>query len=416
MGNSEVEKVYIVGIGDDGIAGLSESARRVVEQAELLIGSSQALAVLPKSATEQFVARDDFDPIVELIQQNPKRRIVFLVTGDPLFYGTTRYLYDQVGKERFEILPHVSIMQLAFARVKENWDEAILADLSHKSVAEIAGRIRSAEKVGLFTSGALTPSQVARELISLGLDYFTAYVCENLGSPYERVTQAELAELVDQEFSALNVMILVRKLGVAAQPRPQNEFRLFGNPDECFRQSKPKRGLLTPAEIRSVALAEMNLTSNSIVWDVGAGSGSLAIEAAQIAVQGKVYALEMDIDDFQLIGENATTFGTTNLQPVLGKAPEVWQDIPDPDAIFLGGTGRALAQLFEQAWQRLNKQGTIVAHMSSIENLNAIRESAKAASAEANVWMMQFSRGNLQMESLRFESVNPTFLVSATKR
>ena len=410
-----VEKVYIVGIGDDGVAGLSNVANAVLEKAELLIGSVQALAGLPESKAKRFVVRDDFDQVVKLINDNPERRIVFLVTGDPLFYGTTRLLYDQVGKDRFEILPHVSIMQLAFARVKENWDEAILADLSSKSLGPMIDRIRSAEKVGLFTSKDSSPAVVARTLLDHQLDYFVAYVCENLGSPYERVTQAELPDLVDQEFSALNVMILVRKPGVADQPAKRHEFRLFGNADDCFRQSKPKRGLLTPAEIRSVAIAELALSKQSIVWDVGAGSGSLAIEAAQIASEGKAFAIEMDVDDHNLIKENAERFGTRNLTAVLGKAPDAWHDLPDPDAIFLGGTGRSLAQLVKLAWPRLNSGGALVAHMSSIENLIAVREILQASSIDANVWMMQFSRGNLQMDSLRFESVNPTFLVSAVK-
>ena len=195
-----MEKVYIVGIGDDGVAGLSHLANSVLEKAELLIGSVQALAGLPESKAQRFVVRDDFDQVVKLINDNPDRRIVFLVTGDPLFYGTTRLLYDQVGKDRFEILPHVSIMQLAFARVKENWDEAILADLSAKPLGQMIDRIRSAEKVGLFTGKDSTPAVIARTLLDQQLDYFTAYVCENLGSPYERVTQAELRDLVDHEF------------------------------------------------------------------------------------------------------------------------------------------------------------------------------------------------------------------------
>ena len=410
-----MEKVYIVGIGDDGVAGLSQTARSVLDQAELLIGSSQALAGLPESGVERFVVRDDFEQVVDLINGQPDKRIVFMVTGDPLFYGTTRLLYEKIGKERFEILPHVSIMQLAFARVKENWDEAFLADLASKPVSQIADRIRSAEKVGLFTSNESTPSMIAKTLIAQGLDYFNAFVCENLASPYEKVTRAELADLVDQEFGPLNVMILVRKQGAVARPAAGNEFRLFGNADASFQQSKPKKGLLTPSEIRAVALAELNLRSDSVVWDVGAGSGSLSVEAAQIASNGQVFAIEMDVDDVSMIQENAKRFGTVNLKPILGKAPEAWSDIPDPDAIFLGGTGRALSELVQLAWERLKSGGTLVANMSSIENLNEVRGYLQKTSAEPNVWMMQFSRGNPQMESLRFESINPTFLVSAVK-
>ncbi len=155
-------------------------------------------------------------------------------------------------------------------------------------------QIRGAEKAGLFTTESCPPAKVARALLDRGIDYFTAYVCENLGSPDERVTQGELEEIAGQQFAPLNVMILVRKPNVPDRPREAIGRRLFGNPDDAFLQSKPKRGLLTPAEVRAMALAEMDLGPASIVWDIGAGSGSVAIEAAQIAPQGTVFAIEMD--------------------------------------------------------------------------------------------------------------------------
>ncbi len=140
-----------------------------------------------------------------------KQRVVVLASGDPLFYGVARYLCDKLGKDRFEVVPHVSSMQLAFARVKESWEEAFLTNLASHGVESVLEQIRSAEKVGLFTSDSYTPSVVATILLEQGLDYFIAYVCENLGSPDERVTRGELKEIADGEFSPLNVMILVRK-------------------------------------------------------------------------------------------------------------------------------------------------------------------------------------------------------------
>ena len=224
-------------------------------------------------------------------------------------------------------------------------------------------RIRGAEKVGLFTTEAHPPAAVARAMLDRGLDYFTGYVCENLGSPDERVTQGELRELADQAFAPLNVMILVRKPNVPDRPREAIGRRLFGNPDDAFLQSKPKRGLLTPAEIRAMALAEMDLGPASIVWDIGAGSGSVAVEAAQIAREGRVYAVEMDVEDHRLIIENAKRFGVGNLVPVLGHAPEAWQDLPTPDAVFIGGSGQGISRLVDAAYGRLRPGGRLVATM-----------------------------------------------------
>ncbi len=115
--------------------------------------------------------------------------------GDPLFYGVARYLCDRLGKDLFEVVPHVSSMQLAFARIKESWEDAYLTSLAGRPIEAVVDRIRTAEKVGVFSSDDCPPSRLARELLDRGIDYFRAYVCENLGSPDERVTQGELADL-----------------------------------------------------------------------------------------------------------------------------------------------------------------------------------------------------------------------------
>jgi precorrin-6Y C5,15-methyltransferase (decarboxylating) len=306
-------------------------------------------------------------------------------------------------------------MQLAFARVKESWEEAFLTNLASHDVEQVLEQIRSAEKVGLFTSEQHTPAVVARALLDQGIDYFTAYVCENLGAPDERVTRGELAEIAAQEFAPLNVMILVRKPHVPDRPSEAIGRRLFGNPDEAFLQSKPKRGLLTPAELRSIALAELDLGPTSTVWDIGAGSGSVAIEAAQIARGGTVYAIEMDPEDHQLIIENARRFGVGNLVPVLGRAPEAWGGLPDPDAVFVGGSGRGISRLVDAAYQRLRTGGRLVAIMGSVDNLAETHRLLHGYSAGVKVWMVSIARGNYQLERIRFQSLNPTFLVAVVK-
>jgi precorrin-6Y C5,15-methyltransferase (decarboxylating) len=221
---------------------------------------------------------------------------------------------------------------------------------------------------------------------------------------------------VNQKFSPLNVMVLVRQKGVPDQPTDSSRIRLFGNPDEIFRQAKPKRELVTPCEVRSIALSEMKLRETSIIWDIGAGSGSVSIEAAQIARHGKAYAIEMDPEDYSLILENAARFGVENVVPVLGEAPTAWANLPDPEAIFVGGTGRAVTDLVEQAWPRLQRGGCLVANMMSMDNVVALQQLlTHKLDVDPQLWMIQISRGNYQMERLRLEAANPTFLVKATK-
>jgi len=409
------EKVHIVGIGDDGLEGLTQRARNIVRQAEVLIGEPHCLALVGDGNQERIAVGTDLDEAVRRIDALPKKRIVVLADGDPLFYGFARYLCDKLGKDRFEVVPHVSAMQMAFARVKESWEEASLTNLASHSVESVLEQIRSAEKVGLFTTESIPPKAVAEILLDQQIDYFTAYVCENLGSPDERVTRGELAEIAAHDFRPLNVMILIRKPHVPDRPSESIGRRLFGNPDEAFLQARPKRGLLTPAEIRAIALAEMDLGPASVVWDIGAGSGSVAIEAAQIAHGGTVYAIEMDPDDHQLIIQNARRFRVENLVPVLGRAPEAWKDLPDPDAVFVGGSGRGISRLVDAAYERLRVGGRLVATMASIDNVADTHRQLHRQCSAAKVWMLHFARGNYQMDRIRFESLNPTFLLAVVK-
>jgi precorrin-6Y C5,15-methyltransferase (decarboxylating) len=412
---ANVEKVYIIGVGEDGLDGLTEAGRRLIASAELLVGEEHVLALIPETHATRLAVGTSLDEAIAKIDGARHQRIVVLAEGDPLFYGVARYLCDKLGKDSFEVLPHVSTMQLAFARVKESWEEAFLTNLATHGLDRVLEQIRSAEKVGLFTSEEHPPREVAQALLDQRIDYFTAYICENLGAPDERVTRSELSDLVDQEFSPLNVMILVRKPSVPDRPAESIGRRLFGNPDQVFLQSRPKRGLLTPAEVRAMALAELDLGPASVVWDIGAGSGSVAVEAAQIAAAGTVYAIEMDTEDHQLIIANAKHFEVRNLVPVLGRAPEAWADLPDPDCVFVGGSGRGICRLVDAAFLRLRKGGRLVATMGSIDNLAETHHMLHAHGLDVKVWMINVARGNYQLERIRFESLNPTFLVAIVK-
>src|SRR5207248_2722794 len=256
-------KVPIVGIGPDGLAGLTARSRELLLAAELVFGSESVLRLLPELTAERVRIGADLPEVVERLRGNlGRKRMAVVATGDPLFYGTARYLCEKVGAEHFDVLPHVSSMQLAFARIKESWEDAYLTDLSAKSLDDVLDKVRTAETVGLFTSEAYHPARVARELLARGIDYFTAFVCENPGG---------------------------------------------------------------------------------VFWDVGAGSGSVAIEAAGLVAPGPSYAIEQDSADYHLIVANAREFGVTNVKPVFGTAPAVFADLPAADAIFVGGNGGEVA-------------------------------------------------------------------------
>lgn len=417
METSNKDKVYIIGVGSDGLAGLTARARELLLSAEVVLGSDNTLSWLPELPGERRPLGPDPQEAVALIQAyRGKKRLVVVASGDPLFYGVARYLCDRLGKEHFEVLPHVSSMQLAFARIKESWEDAYLTNLAIHPLEEVLDRIRTAETVGLFTSEAQNPAYVARQLLARGLDYFRAYVCENLGGPDERVTQGDLTDIQEMEFAPLNVLILKRKPGHPDRPRTPARFRRFGNPDEVFAQSRPKSGLITQAEVRALALAQLDLFPGCVVWDIGAGSGSVAIEAAQLAAPGVVYAIEQDAADYHLILANAEAFGVKNLRAIHGRAPAVLTGLPAPDAIFVGGTGKEVGGLLEAAYQALRPGGRLVVNLATLESLSQTYATLKQLAGSVSALLVSVARGTEQLETLRFDAVNPTFLLWVQKK
>lgn len=418
MAAESTSRIVIVGIGDDGLAGLTEAARQEVLSADHVLGAPATLRLLGEEVRARRVALEaDMAAAVKQAREAlGARRPVLVSSGDPLFYGIARYLCERIGKDRFEIVPHVSSMQMAFARVKESWEDAYLTNTAGRPIETIVDRVRTAEKVGLFSSEEHPPTRIARALLDRGIDYFRAYVCENLGSPDERVTQAEdLSDLLGVTFDPLNVMILVRKPNRPDRADRTSPFRRFGNADDAFAQSQPKRGLITQSEVRAIALAQMDVRPTSVVWDIGAGSGSVAIEAAQLADQGMVYAIEPDASDVALLESNAEAFGVPNVRPVVGRAPEVLGGLPDPDAVFVGGTGRHVAEVLTAAYARLVPGGRLAVNVATIDGLATAHATLKGLAGEVDVWQASLSRGIEQLDRVRFQAVNPTFLLAVSK-
>jgi len=408
-------KVPVIGIGPDGLAGLTTRSRELLLGAEIVFGSEMALRLLPELTAERAVIGTNLPNVVERLRAIlGRKRIALVATGDPLFYGTARYLCEKAGSEHFEVMPHVSSMQLAFARIKESWEEAFLSDLAARPLEDALDKIRTSETVGLFTSEQYQPGRVCAELLGRGIDYFTAFVCENLGGKDERITRGELADIRDMRFDPLNILILKRKPNRPDRPRAAR-LRRFGNPDEVFAQTRPKTGLITQAEVRSIALSQLDLHPGDVFWDVGAGSGSVAIEAAGLVAPGPAFAIEQDPADYHLMMANAETFGVSNLKPIAGTAPEVFSRLPAPDAIFVGGNGGEVARLLEACFAALRPGGRLVTNVGTIEMLTATYAVMKRLGGGVEAILINLSRGVEQLESLRFEAVNPTFLLRVNK-
>src|SRR5262249_43050652 len=198
---------------------------------------------------------------------------------------------------------------------------------------------------------------------------------------------------------------------------PQRGRRLmrFGNPDEIFAQSRPKSGLITQAEVRAGALAQKDLQLGAVAWDGGAGSGSVPVEAAQLGGPGIVYAIEQEAPDYHLMLANLETFGIKNVKPVFGMAPAVFQGLPSPDAIFIGGNGGEVARLLEASFTALRPGGPLVVNVGTLEMPSAVYGVLKKLTGPVKLHLFNIARGVEQMESVLFDSVNPTFPLPVRK-
>jgi precorrin-6Y C5,15-methyltransferase (decarboxylating) len=240
-------------------------------------------------------------------------------------------------------------------------------------------------------------------------------VCENLGGKDEHITTGELTDVREMKFDPLNIMILKRKPNRPDRPRAGGTLRRFGNPDDVFAQTRPKSGLITQAEVRAVALAQLDLSPGDVFWDVGAGSGSVAIEAAALVAPGPSYAIEQDSADYHLIVANAEAFGVRNVRPVFGTAPAVFTGLPAPDAVFVGGNGGEVARLMEACFSALRPGGRLVTNVGTLEMLSATYAALKRLGGHVDVLLLNLARGVEQLESLRFEAVNPTVLLRVVR-
>jgi precorrin-6B C5,15-methyltransferase / cobalt-precorrin-6B C5,C15-methyltransferase len=402
--------IYIIGIGEDGAGGLTPGSLRKVQESEVLLGGERQLSFFSRYDGEKIMLQGGLKPFADKLEGLWKagKRIVVLASGDPLFFGIGGYLAKRFGPEQFEVIPHYSSVQLAFSRLGDSWQDAELISLHGRPIYGLAQRIDGRHKIALLTDEVNTPARIAAYLREFGMTEYEAFVCERLGGPEEVCRFWELEELEQAEFAALNVVILRRKPGSTVEARG------FAYPDEMFQQRKPEKGLITKREVRAFVLSELNLSEDAIVWDIGSGSGAVAVECARIARLGRVYALEKGADNLPNIEANRRKF-RADFEVIHEKAPQGLDKLPDPDAVFIGGSGGELAAIIAHSAARLRPGGRIVVGAITIETLHGSMEALALAGFAPEVTMLQASRGKPILGMTRFEGMNPVYVVSGQK-
>ncbi|OQW86839.1 MAG: cobalamin biosynthesis bifunctional protein CbiET [Rhodoferax ferrireducens] len=421
-----LNKCRVLGVLDDGAASLSQGALAHLAQAQLVIGGSRTLQLLAQDISPQAEQRDltgTLSQVPEWIRAalDEGRRVVVLATGDPLCHGIAAYLASRLCVEVIEVLPNVSTLQLACARLCLPWQDMRFVSVHSGDAGEwVVGSapshglygllrdLRLYDRLAVLTSPANSPDRIARMLVSEGLDNdWEMAVVERLCQPQERVVSGFSIEAATQmRFAELNVVVLWRST-LRVSPV------LFGLPDASFAQRHPEKGLITKNEVRAVSLARLQLRQNSVVWDIGAGSGSVGLEAARLCAQGHVYAIEKNADDCANVLQNRRAMGISNHSLVHGKAPEGLADWADPNAVFIGGSAGELAALIGLVLQRLRPGGWLVMNFVTLENMATAVETVKTLSANWDVVQLQASRSQPILQMHRMAAENPVWIVCA---
>ncbi|EZP77432.1 precorrin-6y C5,15-methyltransferase subunit CbiE [Parageobacillus genomosp. 1] len=397
-----MQEIKLIGIGADGKASLPRLYERWIYESELLVGGERHLAFFPDYQGETLTIRGGLSQLVEQLRHETKRTVM-VASGDPMFYGIGSYLSSKLP---IEVYPTVSSVQWAFAKMGEKWQDAEFISVHGRSMKGLAQRIDGCEKVALLTDETNSPNAIAKYLLSYGMTEYRAFVGENLGGQDERCRFFELEEMADAEFSPLNVVILQK---TKAGPRWP-----LGIDDDEFLQRKPEKGLITKKEIRVLSISALRLHAKSVVWDIGTCTGSVAIEAAKIAREGAVFAIEKNAHDIEICKENLKKF-RVDITLVHGKAPEHLDEFADPDAIFIGGTSGAMGPLLDVCCRRLKRNGRIVVNAVTIETLAQAVEGLKQRGFQVDVTLAQISRSKPILELTRFDALNPIYIITAKR-
>ncbi|NOX42145.1 MAG: precorrin-6y C5,15-methyltransferase (decarboxylating) subunit CbiE [Gammaproteobacteria bacterium] len=418
----------IIGVLDNGVDGLDPSALHFIKRSDVVIGGTRTLLLFNdvfKSGVQQKDLTGQISQVPQWIRAalDAGQNVVVLATGDPLCHGIAKYLLTKLNidnrSDDCAVIPNTSTLQLACAHLGIAWQSAHICSIHINDVGEwddnadhthglytLLQACQQHALIVVFTSPQNIPDRIARMLQHAGLaDTFTISVAAQLLTPDEKIhRELTISDAASMSFGDPNIVILQRQTAVI-------DTLLFGLEDNSYAQRKPDKGLITKREVRAVSLARLQLRKNSIVWDIGAGSGSVGLEAAQLCTAGYVYAIEKNQADADIVRQNQTRLGIHNFKLFEAKAPEHLADWPVPDAVFIGGSGGELQELITLCLQRLDKGGWLVMNFVTLENLNTAIEILKQLAVNWDVTQLQASRSQPILHMHRMQAENPVWIV-----
>lgn len=406
--------IHVIGVRPGSLLPDDAEARRLVERADLLVGKSELISSWKNIPSVPL--RGNLEEVVARAEEVRARHgvVVFLVGGDPNFFGIASFIRKKLGKEKVVTYPAVSSMQLAFSRLGESWHDARFFSAHGRPLEEVLEGLRSCRKACVLTAHGGQPAALARAMLEEGLLRFRVFLCQDLGSEDENVEEVTLEELVRSACRPLNLLVFLDE--GAREESEERAFPLLGIADELFAAPPGREGRMTKRDLRAVAVSRLELTKRDVLWDVGAGCGTLSVEASRLLIGGEVYAVEEDEEDLELIRENIRRFGARNVHPVLGVAPDVFDHLPRPDAVFVGGSSGRLEAIIAQAAARLREGGRMVCNLVGLERVRRAVRCLEEAGLAYEASLHQSFRLKALGSDHVMEPRNPVFVVAGRKQ
>jgi precorrin-6Y C5,15-methyltransferase (decarboxylating) len=418
----------VIGTDAGGLAGLAPRSLELVRRAGLVVASSRLLGELePWWRAEQEAGRIPagspcpqrltsdrpeqlFEPVEDALAAG--RPAVMLASGDPLWFGIGRLLLLRFGPERLRFQPAPSSLQLAFARLGRPWQDASWISLHGRDPEPLAAALqkRPAALAVLTDPGRGGADEVRRILRASGLEAaYALWLCERLGHPRERVQRLAPGEPVPVDCDPLHLVLLIAE--PPPPPADPEALPLFGLDDGLFLQHDDRPGLMTKREVRIQLLADLELPAAGVLWDVGAGVGSVGLEALRLRPGLAGCLVEQRGGSAALIAANAERLGVRPAGIHEGRAPEALAQLPDPDRVLIGGGGRERGAVLAAVLQRLRPGGVVVIPLATLEALAELRPLLEQAGCRVAVAQHQAWRGAPLADGTRLAPLNPVLVL-----
>ena len=450
----KANKLHLIGIG---YRPLGIQAREIVRNADVLLASSRLLEVFKQYEEYEAVKEritvinkvpDTIAYIKEWFSQsairlssdshggNPQSAmpsLVLLASGDPFFFGIGRRMVQEFGKERIEVIPDLSSMQVAFARINVPWDDAFCIsvhggpDIAKRralpyEVQDIPRLLEKHGKLAILTDRQNNPAEIARVVNSAFRNphsALTIHVCEHLGYPDERIWTGSVSEAAGMTFADPNVVI-IQESGVPESAgrfgtgRSQKSEVRFGLREE---EIEHERGLITKDEVRAVTLHKLRLPLTGVLWDIGAGSGSVSLEAARLCPDLRIIAVEKEQERIKSIKANMDRYHALNVEIIHGSAPDALMALPAPDRVFIGGSGGNVGDIVKLVAEKM-QTGIMVINAVTLDTLNDSLASLERHGYSVEVSEISVSRSKIVGGKRLMSALNPVFIVTGerTKR